>query len=37
MFHGLNERIGVEAHAKNVAFMRTLHVRSQARAGTAVQ
>ena len=27
----LCERIGVEAHAKNVAFMRTLHVRSQAR------
>ena len=31
MFHGHSERIGVEAHAKNVAFMRTLHVRSQAR------
>ena len=34
MFHGFNERIGVEAHARNVAFMRTFHVRSQARAAT---
>ena len=29
MFHGYNERIGVEAHARNVAFMRTFHVRTQ--------
>ena len=34
MFHGYNERIGVEAHAKNVAFMRSLHVRTQSRNAT---
>ena len=34
MFHGYNERIGVEAHAKNVAFMRSLHVRTQSRNTT---
>jgi hypothetical protein len=31
MFHGDDERIGVENYAKLVAFFRTVHVRSQAR------
>ena len=35
MFHGYNERIRVEAHARNVAFMRSFHVRTQARRAEA--
>lgn len=31
MFHGDDERIGVDNYAQCVAFFRTFHVRSQAR------
>jgi carboxypeptidase PM20D1 len=31
MFHGDNERIGVDAHAKSIAWFRALHVRQNAR------
>ena len=29
MFHGCNERIGVDNYAKLVAFYRTFHLRQQ--------
>ena len=37
MFHGHNERIGVESYARLVAFFRTFHLRSQERGSDALR